>query len=269
MLSKKRITFFLFNAVFFIPILLACSNPAEPTPTPPTDEIQYYTYRVIREYPHQQDAFTQGLVFTEEYLLESTGLYGQSSLRKVELESGTVLEKYNLVNQYFAEGLTLLGNRIYQLTWQSPIGFIYDQETFAVLDTFYYNSEGWGLTHNGIHLIMSDGSSFIRFFTPDSFKEVKKVEVTADGNPVNRLNELEYIQGKIYANIWLTNNIAVINPENGKVTAWIDLSNLLPTNSCPQPTDVLNGIAYDPQTNRLFVTGKWWCRLFEIELVLQ
>ena len=116
---------------------------------------------------------------------------------------------------------------------------------------------------------MSDGSSFIRFLTPDSFKEVKKIEVTADGNPVNRLNELEYIQGNIYANIWLTNNIAVINPENGKVTAWIDLSNLLPTNSCPQPTDVLNGIAYDPQTNRLFVTGKWWCRLFEIELVLQ
>lgn len=267
MKSKNWNSFFLLNTLFIFPFLFACSNPAEPNANSPSDEIQYYTYQVIREYPHQQDAFTQGLVFTEQYFLESTGLYGQSSLRKVELESGTVLKKFNLFNQYFAEGITLWENRVYQLTWQSQIGFIYDQETFAVLDTFYYNSEGWGLTHNSTYLIMSDGSAFIRFLTPDSFKEVKKIEVTADGNPVNRLNELEYIKDNIYANIWLTNNIAIINPENGKVNAWIDLSGLLPASSCPQSTDVLNGIAYDPQTDRLFVTGKWWCRLFEIKLV--
>jgi len=269
MCNKNQIILFLSNAILFISILFACSNPAESNPDPPSEEILYYTYRVIKEYPHQQDAFTQGLVYTENFLLESTGLYGQSSLRKVELGSGSVLEQYNLATQYFAEGITLWDTHIYQLTWQSQIGFIYDLETFAVQDTFYYQTEGWGLTHDGTHLIMSDGSAFIRFLTPDSFKEVRKIEITADGEPVNRLNELEYVQDKIFANIWLTQFIAIINPENGKVTGWIDLSDILPANSCVQPTDVLNGIAYDPRSGRLFITGKWWCRLFEIELIPQ
>jgi glutamine cyclotransferase len=260
---------FLIYCLFLFILISSCSDPVDPIPPPqPTDIIQY-TYSIINRYPHQQDAFTQGLYYTNGHLLESTGLYGQSSLRRVDLESGAVLQKTDLKNYYFAEGITLWNNRIYQLTWKSYKGFIYEPSTFTVLDSFTYNTEGWGLTHNDNHLIMSDGSSFLSFRSPDNFEELYKIEVTADGNPVEGLNELEFIEGKIYANIWLTDTIAIIDPSMGQVTGWIDLTGILPDTACPQNINVLNGIAYDPIEARLFVTGKLWCYLFEISLISQ
>lgn len=180
-----------------------------------------------------------------------------------------MLHRIDLESYYFAEGITLWNDRIYQLTWRSQIGFIYDSMTFTVLDSFFYSTEGWGLTHDDTHLIMSDGSSFLSFRSPETFEELKRIEVIADDVPVNRLNELEFIEGKIYSNIWLTNTIAIIDPATGWVTGWIDLTDLLPNNACPQNTDVLNGIAYDHIEGRLFVTGKLWCFLYEILLIPQ
>ena len=263
--KKSIILYFIFPVYLFS----YCSNAVDPVIPAPPAEIIHYSYSIINTYPHQQDAFTQGLFYSDGYLLESTGLYGQSSLRKVDLESGAVLHKIDLESYYFAEGITLWNDRIYQLTWRSRIGFIYDSMTFTVLDSFFYSTEGWGLTHDDTHLIMSDGSSFLSFRSPETFEELMRIEVIADGVPVNRLNELEFIEGKIYANIWLTNTIAIIDPATGWVTGWIDLTDLLPNSACPQNTDVLNGIAYDHIEGKLFVTGKWWCFLYEISLIPQ
>ena len=260
------------------PTLASASTPTSaptPTPTPdltPTPSINVpvaYTYDVVRTYPHDEAAFTQGLVYADGYLYESTGLYGRSSLCKVEVETGRVLQQRSLVPNVFGEGLALYGDRLVQLTWQSHVGFVYDRDSFEVLDQFTYPTEGWGITYDGAHLIMSDGSATLHFLDPETFAEVKTVEASDQGGPVTNLNELEYIDGEIYANVWLTDRIVRIAPDTGTVTGWIDLTGLLAPEYRTETTDVLNGIAYDRVNDRLFVTGKLWPRLFEIRLVVQ
>ncbi len=190
-------------------------------------------------------------------------------MRKVELETGNILQIYTLPNQFFGEGVTIYDDKIIQLTWQSRIGFVYDEDSLNLLWTFNYPTEGWGITHDGTHLIMSDGTSTLYFWDPETFTETNRIEVYDDDGPVVRLNELEYIQGKVYANVWQTDRIAAIDPQTGQVVGWIDLEGLLSLEGTNQPVDVLNGIAYDAEGGRLFVTGKLWPSLFEIELVRQ
>lgn len=230
-----------------------------------------YRYRVVNVYPHDPEAFTQGLVYEpqEGVLYEGTGLWGRSSLRRVELETGEVLQRYELPDAYFGEGITLWDRKIVQLTWQSRTGFVYDQESFALLEQFSYETEGWGITsdYENQRLIMSDGSSTLYFWDPNTFEEVGRVGVRDRGKPVVRLNELELIGGWVWANVWQTDRIAVIDPQTGRVGAWVDLTGLLPPEERTGQEDVLNGIAYDPEGDRLFVTGKLWPKLFEIELV--
>ncbi len=223
------------------------------------------TYRVINRYPHDAGAFTQGLLFYEGFLYESTGMNGQSSLRRVDLQSGTVLQSIDIADAYFAEGLVLWGNRLIQLTWKNQTGFVYDRQTFALLETFSYPTEGWGITHDGTHLIMSDGSDTLFFLDPATFQEVSRIQVRDGSQPVVRLNELEYVQGQIFANIWLTDEIVRIDPQTGNVLGRINLGGLLPAEEEKQ-ADVLNGIAYDAAQDRLFITGKYWQWLFEIVL---
>jgi glutamine cyclotransferase len=231
-----------------------------------SDVIPVYSYSIANTYPHDPDAFTQGLVFDDGVLYEGTGLYGQSSLRRVELETGDTLQIRELSDQFFGEGITIYGNRIIQLTWQSNIGFVYDKNSFELLQEFSYSTEGWGITYDGTRLIMSDGTSTLHFLDPQTFDEIGHVEVSDDNGPVIRLNELEYVRGEVYANIWQTDRIARIAPETGRVVGWVDLEGLLSAEDRSDPVDVLNGIAYDAQTDRLFVTGKLWPKLFEIEL---
>jgi glutamine cyclotransferase len=231
--------------------------------------IPTYGFRVINEYPHDPEAFTQGLVYEDGFLYEGTGLWGASTLRKVDLETGQIIEGYyyELPDDYFGEGITIWADQIIQLTWQSNLGFVYDKASFELLDEFEYPGQGWGITHDGTHLIMSDGSDTLRFWDPDTLAQVGYVDVYDDQGPVVYLNELEYIEGQVYANVWQTNLIAIIDPQTGQVTAWLDLTGLLSPEDCSQPVNVLNGIAYDAQGDRLFVTGKRWCKLFEIELI--
>jgi glutaminyl-peptide cyclotransferase len=224
-------------------------------------------YRVVHTYPHDRNAFTQGLIFLDGYLYESTGESGRSSLRMVDLETGRVLQNAPLEQKYFGEGLTSWGNTLVQLTWLSHVGFVYDRFSFRLLRTFDYDYEGWGLTQDGKNLIESDGSTTLRFLDPVSFKEVRRIEVTDNGKPVQELNELEYIHGEIYANIWHTDRIARISPASGHVLGWIDITGLLPAGQHVSAEGVLNGIAYDAQHDRLFVTGKLWPLLFEIKVV--
>jgi glutamine cyclotransferase len=231
--------------------------------------IPVYTYTVVHTYPHDPNAFTQGLIFENGVLYEGTGLRGRSSLRRVELETGNVLQIYELPDQYFGEGVTIYDDRIIQLTWRSNVGFVYDKDSFELLQTFDYPTEGWGITHNGVHLIMSDGTSTLHFLNPETFDEIGQVEVYDDDGPVVRLNELEYIQGEVYANVWQTDRIARIDLHTGRVVGWINLKGLLSHTDLSQPVDVLNGIAYDAAGDRLFVTGKLWPKLFEIKLILQ
>jgi len=222
-------------------------------------------YLVVAEYPHDSAAFTQGLEFVNGRLYESTGLYGQSSLRENDLETGNVLRREKVLDKYFAEGLTVIGNKIYQLTWQSGIGFIYDRETFALLDEFAYTTEGWGMTYNGQHVIMSDGTDQLYFYTPEEFILVKIISVTRSGEPQDMLNELEFINQSIFANIWKSDEVVRIDPETGEISHVIDFSGLLSPEDSGE-ADVLNGIAYDSQNDRLFVTGKWWPKIFHVEL---
>jgi glutamine cyclotransferase len=269
--------------VFLIGLLLpagaalvcSCSESPEATlsltlaPTPTITLAFYCTYEVINTYPHDPNAFTQGLVYEDGVLYEGTGLKGRSSLRKVELETGEVLQRLDLAAQYFGEGITIWEDKIIQLTWQSHIGFVYDKESFELLREFSYPTEGWGITHDGTRLIMSDGTATLHFLDPETFVETGSVQVFDSNGPVVRLNELEYINGEVYANIWQTDRIARIDPDTGKVTGWIDLTGLLSVEDLRQSVDVLNGIAYDAEHDRLFVTGKLWHKLFEIELVPQ
>ncbi len=243
---------------------------ASPTPTPMPMPTQY-TYSIINTYPHDHNAFTQGLVFADGIFYEGTGLRGQSSLRKVAVESGEVLHGIALPPEFFGEGIVIWQDKIVQLTWQARVGFVYDKESFNLLQQFNYLTEGWGITHDGERLIMSDGTEKLYFWDPETLQEIGKIEVRNSQGPVIHLNELEYIQGEIYANVWQTDRIAIINPQTGQVRAWLDLSGLLTSINMvlPRPVDVLNGIAYDAETNRLFVTGKWWPVVFEIDLVEQ
>lgn len=231
-----------------------------------TEGVRSYGYRVVAEYPHDPNAFTQGLVLDRGELFEGTGLRGESDLRRVDLESGATLQERELAGHLFGEGVTVVGDRIVQLTWTSRTGFVYDRETFAREADFAYETEGWGITHDGEQLIMSDGTPTLTFRDPSTFETTGTVEVLDEGEPVPRLNELEYIEGHVFANVWLTDRIAVIDPATGEVDAWIDLEGLLPEED-RAGADVLNGIAFEPEAGRLFVTGKLWPTLFEIELV--
>ncbi|RZN37730.1 MAG: glutaminyl-peptide cyclotransferase [Methanophagales archaeon ANME-1-THS] len=237
------------------------STPIPPVTTP------IYTYKILNTYPHDQKAFTEGLVFEDGYVYEGTGIKGESTVRKVDLETGRVLKVHHLPTQFFGEGVTVWEDTLIQLTYQSRIGFVYNKESFILLRAFTYPTEGWGITHDGKHLIMSDGTSTLYFLNPETFEEVRRIEVRDAGRLlVPHLNELEYVQGEIYANVWLTNRIARISPETGRVVGWIDLEGLLSEEDRLQPVDVLNGIAYDAPHDRLYVTGKYWPKLFVIKL---
>jgi len=225
------------------------------------------TFRVVKSYPHDTSAYTQGLIYRNGFLFESTGRHGQSTLRKVRLETGEVVQQHRVDAAHFAEGLEEWNGQLVQLTWQSNIAFVYDLATFSMRRTLRYAGEGWGLTRDQQGFILSDGTDQLRFLHPDTFREVRRVRVTDGGVSVRDLNELEYIRGEVYANVWHTDRIARISPESGRVLRWIDLSGLMATGYRLDREAVLNGIAYDAATNRLFVTGKLWPRLFEIEAV--
>lgn len=229
-------------------------------------ETPTYTYRVVRVYPHDANAFTQGLIYLEGYLYESTGLHGKSTVRKVHLETGKVLQEHSLPRQYFGEGLTNWGPDLLQLTWKTNTGFVYDRRTFKVRRSFSYSGEGWGLANDGTSLIISDGTATLRFLDPRSLKEIDRLTVRDRGQPIIDLNELEYIRGEIYANVWQTDRIARISPRTGEIVGWIDLRGLLSPREIAA-SDVLNGIAYDSEKDRLFITGKLWPKLFEIKVV--
>ena len=228
----------------------------------------HYTYTVVNTYPHDPNAFTEGLFYSDGFLYESTGIDGASTLRQVNLTDGSVVREVALPQQYFGEGIAIVNSTIIQLTWQSNVGFIYDKNTFAVLGNFTYSTEGWGLTFDGAHLIMSDGTDHLYFLDPTTFQRTSQIQVHDGKTDVTQINELEYINGEVYANIWHTNNIAIINPKTGQVTAWINLTGL-PDENNSDYTAVLNGIAYDQQNSRLFVTGKDWSSLYQIQLVPQ
>ncbi len=223
-------------------------------------------FKVVNSYPHDPNAFTQGLFFHDGFLYEGTGLRGRSSIRKVEITTGRVLQAVDLPGDVFGEGITQWGDKLIGITWTEQTAFVLDLKTFKLWRKFSYQGEGWGLTHNEKELVMSDGSAELRFLDPLTFKELRRVRVTAGGRPVDQLNELEWIDGQVWANIWQTDRIARIDPKTGQVVAWIDLTGLLPANQRTGNDDVLNGIAYDRAGKRLFVTGKLWPRLFEIQL---
>jgi glutamine cyclotransferase len=222
---------------------------------------------VVARYPHDPNAFTQGLAFADGHLFEGTGLRGRSSVRRVDLESGEVLQSVALDSDLFGEGITLVGTRLYQLTWQAGRALVYDATTFAPVETFTYDTEGWGLAYDGRRLVMSDGSDTIRFRDPTTFEVLGAIKVHDGNTPVDQLNELEVIDGDIYANVWQTNEIVRISPDTGEVLAWIDLAELSVGHSAAERRDVLNGIAWDSAGERLFVTGKLWADLYEIRLV--
>jgi len=232
-----------------------------------TVSVPEYTYKIVNVYPHDPQAYTQGLVYKDGYLYEGTGLNGRSSLRKVRLETGEVLQRVDLPPELFGEGIALLGGKIFQLTWKAGTGFIYDAHDFHLLRKFSYPGEGWGLTTDGRLLYMSDGTPEIRVLNPETLKEIRRIKVHDAASPVNELNELEFINGELFANIWQTDRIARISPRTGKVVGWVDLSGILSPMYRRTPDAVLNGIAYDPQGKRLFVTGKLWHNIFEIQLI--
>ncbi len=244
--------------------ILVFINSSKPQTNP--QSATRYTYAVVNTYPHDTNAFTEGLVYADGFLYESTGLNGASSLRRVNLTTGSVLQEIMLPSQYFGEGITIVDNTIFQLTWQSKIGFIYDKTTFALRGNFTYSTQGWGLTYDGTHLIMSDGTNNLYFLDPTTFELTGQIQVHDGNKTIVNINELEYINGDVYANIWMTSTIAIINPVTGQVKGWIDLTGLSSQNNS-NPEAVLNGIAYDQKTDRLFVTGKDWANLYEIKIV--
>jgi glutamine cyclotransferase len=261
-MKKRHLVGILFVTVVLVlsAIVLVLLNDKSVNPTP-----QRYTYSIVNVYPHDKNAFTQGLVFENGVLYEGTGLYGNSTLRRVELETGKILQLYALPDQFFGEGITIFDDKIIQLTWQSNIGFVYDKHSFNLQRNFSYTTEGWGIANDGSRLIMSDGTATLYFLNPETFEKVGQIEVH-DTGPVNMLNELEYIHGKVYANTWLEEKIAIINPQTGQVEGWINMSGINNLEN-QDPNNVLNGIAYDAKEDRLFVTGKRWSQLFEIKLI--
>jgi len=232
----------------------------------PAGTVPIFGYQIVRVYPHDPDAFTQGLQFLDGVLYEGTGLNGRSSIRRVALETGKVEKQRDVSSQYFGEGITVWKNDLIELTWQSHVAFVYDKTTFEPKKQFSYPGEGWGLTHDGTNLIMSDGSDELRVLDPVTFSEKRRIKVTAAGAPVRNLNEVEFVKGEILANIWQTDYVARIAPATGRVTGYIDLRGLLSSAERAR-TDVLNGIAYDAARDRLFITGKLWPKLFEIKIV--
>lgn len=242
--------------------LIACApaTVAQRQPAP----VQGYT--IVATFPHDTTAFTQGLVFADGELFESTGLHGESTLRRVDLTTGRTLQRLDVPAQYFAEGLALVGDELLQLTWQHHLGFVYDRKTFKQIRTFTYKTEGWGLAYDGAsRLVMSDGSDTLFFLDPKTQAVTRTLRVRDAGRPVGNLNELEWIEGEIWANVWMTDRIARISPNTGEVNAWIDLASLWPVALRPLPSEqVLNGIAYDKAARRIFVTGKKWPRLYQI-----
>jgi glutamine cyclotransferase len=237
-----------------------------PAPAPSPVEVPVYTYEVVESYPHDPKAYTQGLVFHDGTLYESTGQYGESTLRKVELKKGKVKKKIEVPGQYFAEGMTILSGKIYQLTWQQGKCFIYDLKDFKLESEFTYEGEGWGLTTDGRQLILSDGTNQLRFIDPATFRVTRTVSVMDNGQPLVDMNELEYIRGEIYANVWKTDRIARLDPQTGRILSWVDLTGLRPEETLRNVENVLNGIAYDEEHDRLYVTGKRWPKIFEIKL---
>lgn len=223
-------------------------------------------YRVVKSYPHDAQAYTQGLIYRGGFLYESTGQHGQSTLRKVKLETGEVVQQRRIDAAHFAEGLAEWKGRLFQLTWQSNVAFVYDLATFAPVKTLKYPGEGWGLTAGPDSMILSDGTADLRFLDPATFKEIRRVTVRDGGTPIDQLNELEFVRGEVWANVWHSDRIARIDPRTGRVTGWIDLSGLMSMYRLDAES-VLNGIAYDAATQRLFVTGKMWPKLFEIQVV--
>lgn len=270
--SKNRLHISGIGAFLLLIISISCGNgvntneantgtaPASNAPAPK------YGYQILNIFPHDSNAFTQGLILVDGKLLESTGQEGRSSLRSVEISSGKVLKKVDVPLPYFAEGMTVLNGKVYQLTWQHNVGFIYDLQTLEKTGHFEYPGEGWGLTTDGQSLIISDGSNRIKFLDPASLRVTRTISVTDGGTPVNQLNELEFVKGEIYANIWHSDRVAAIDPQTGRVKAWIDLTGLMPEEEPLDEEAVLNGIAYDQANDKFYVTGKLWPRLFEIKV---
>ena len=226
-----------------------------------------YKYKVVHAYPHDIEAFTQGLVYDKGVFYEGTGQKTGSSLREVELQTGKVIRQLNLDASLFGEGIALYNDKIYQVTWENKVGFIYDKATFSVINKIYYSSQGWGLTTVNDRIVMSDGSNVLAFYEPEMFTMVSRIEVYDNEKKVDSLNELEYINGELWANIWMSDQIAQIDPVSGKVLAYIDLKGILPESDRTPETDVLNGIAYDQEGKRIFVTGKKWPKIFEIRTI--
>jgi glutamine cyclotransferase len=231
------------------------------------EKARQYGYTVVKTYPHDTGAFTEGLFWRDGFLYESTGLEGRSSIRKVTLETGVPEQERMIDSRYFGEGIVDWKGKLIELTWKDQVGFIYDLASFEKTDEFSYAGEGWALTHDDARIIMSDGTAFLRFLDPETLKETGRVQVTDDGKPVDNINELEFVKGEVFANIWQTDRIVRIDPKTGKVTGRVDLAGLLSdADLTAGQVDVLNGIAYDAATDRLFVTGKLWPKLFEIKL---
>jgi len=226
-----------------------------------------FTFEVVNSFPHDRSAFTQGLIFDGGQLFESTGHYGQSTVRRVDLDTGTVLQAVRLPDTVFGEGLTIWNDKIVVLTWKEGVGYVLDRQSFQLVRTFAYSGEGWGLTRSDSELVMSDGTSSIRFLDPETFNETRRISVTDDGRLIDQLNELEWIDGEIWANVWQTTLIARIDPLSGNVMGWINLAGMLEGSGVPlDGADVMNGIAHDKDNDRLLVTGKFWPRIFEIRL---
>ncbi|GMV99857.1 MAG: hypothetical protein AMXMBFR84_09960 [Candidatus Hydrogenedentota bacterium] len=223
-------------------------------------------YEIVKTYPHDRGAFTQGLDYVDGFFYEGTGIYGHSTLRKVDPATGTSTQRINLPSHHFGEGIVVAGDRIIQLTWQTEAGFVYDKDSFALENTFSYKHEGWGITFDGTHLIVSDGSWRLRFWDPQTFEETAVIEVKDGNRPIQNLNELEYVNGSVFANVWKTDAICRIDPKTGQVTGWIDLKGILTQDDLAQPVDVLNGIAYNDSADTFFITGKLWPKVFEIRL---
>jgi glutaminyl-peptide cyclotransferase len=274
-----RIVVLLITITSFLHPLTACGGNARPRDTSiPRDkkveqvgnaqakDIPFYAYEVVNSWPHDSTAFTQGLVFLDGWLYESTGHYGSSTLRKVELRTGQISKKVMVPEEFFAEGLTILQGKLYQLTWAENKAFVYDLKSLRLDDEFRIEGEGWGLTNDGRSLIISDGTDELRFMDPATHTITRTINVKENGKSLRNINELEYIKGEIYANVWKSDRIARIDPRDGKLLGWIDLTGLLPLIDRPGSEDVLNGIAYDEKTDRLFVTGKRWPKIFEIRL---
>ena len=261
--AKRRI-------LLLVPVIMAlmfafgARDPAAKTPQ--GAGARRLDFEVVNVYPHDPNAFTQGLLWHEGFLYESTGQYGQSTLRKIDLPTGRMLKSIRLPSELFGEGLTVVGKRLIQLTWETRLGFVYDLDSFALVRRFTYKTEGWGLTCDGKMLIMSDGSSILTYLDPVTFSPVRKLAITMNGRPIDNLNELEFIEGMIWSNVWQTDLILCINPGTGHVDSLLDLKGILPDNMRTGREDVLNGIAYDAQKKRIFVTGKLWPRLFEIRV---